>query len=201
MTNKHLAFIEEYMSNGYKGPAAYKKVYDVSSNKRAADGAYAMLKRDDIIEEIHKRQEELAKKNDIKKSELAMFLRQIIDTDIADFMRVEKYTELVPKLDVNTGEMYEEEVEKRRIVPTPTEELTPEQRKMIKSIEETKFGIRYILYDKTDSVKELNKMLGFYNEEIKINTAVDTGYLKDKSFEELKELLQELDKEKEIEEE
>ena len=53
----------------------------------------------------------------------------------------------------------------------------------------TKFGPKYTFYDKLDCIDKLNKMLGYYQENLNLNTTIDTSSLKDLKTEDLFELI------------
>lgn len=192
LNKKELQFINEYLSNGFNGSKAYKKVYkSCKSDGTARTEASKLLAKPNIKKEIDKRQEELRAKSEIKREDILNDLRIIKDVNICDYMKIIKKERLVPRIDEETGDSVLVSEEYEVLVYKATDELTVEQQKAIKSIEMTKTGIKYTFYDKDKAIDTINKMLGFYDNQIILNKTINTDFLKEKSTEELLKMLEE----------
>lgn len=192
LNKKELQFINEYLSNGFNGSKAYKKVYkSCKSDGTARTEASKLLAKPNIKKEIEKRQEELRAKSEIKREDILNDLRIIKDVNICDYMKIVKKERLVSRIDEETGDSVLVPEEYEVLVYKATDELTVEQQKAIKSIEMTKTGIKYTFYDKDKAIDTINKMLGFYDNQIILNKTINTDFLKDKSTEELLKMLEE----------
>lgn len=193
---KQLKFIEEYINNGFNGRKAYLKAYQTCKTERAADASAAkLLSNPSVKAKLEEEKEELRKKSDIKREEILRDLKIIKDSKYSDFCKIVKKTRIIDKINFETGEMEQEEEVYFESEPVPTEELTEEQKKCIKTIELTKWGPRYILYEKTDAIDKINKMLGYYNEIINLDTRIDTSSVSELTTEELMKLIENLDDE------
>ena len=192
LNKKELLFVDEYFKNSFNASKAYKLVYkSCKSDGTARTEASRMLTKPNIKQEIEKRQIELRKKSEIKREDILNDLRIIKDVNICDYMKIVKMTRTISKIDYETGEMIEEEEEYDVLEYKPTDELTQEQQKAIKSIEQTKTGIKYTFYEKDKAIDTINKMLGFYDNQIVLNKTINTDFLKDKTTEELLKMLEE----------
>lgn len=190
INKKQMKFIDEYMKNGFNGADAYKRAYKSCKNNAAAkSNASRLLTNDNIKEEIERRQKELQKKSEVEIKEIIYDLKMIKDYDIFDYMKIVKENNIIQDLDITTGTIIDKEVEEIKIIYKDTEELTKEQRKCIKNIEMTKFGPKYTFYDKLDCIDKLNKMLGYYQENLNLNSTIDTSSLKDLKTEDLFKLI------------
>ena len=145
-----------------------------------------------VKEEINKRQEELQDKSNVKKEEIIRELIDIINADLCDYVQIVEKERIIPKVDIETGEIVEIKETYYDTIFTPTEKLTKEQRKLIKSIKQTRTGIEIQLYEKDKAIDTLNKMLGFTSETLNVNSSVDTSFLQDISTDELREMLEEI---------
>lgn len=192
LSKKELSFINEYFTNGFNGTKAYRKVFkSCKTDKTARTLASRLLTKDGVKEEIEKRQKELKEKSDIKREDILNDLRIIKDVNICDYMKIVKKERLVPRIDEETGDSVLVSEEYEVLVYKATDELTVEQQKAIKSIEMTKTGIKYTFYDKDKAIDTINKMLGFYDNQIILNKTINTDFLKEKSTEELLKMLEE----------
>lgn len=192
LSKKELSFINEYFTNGFNGTKAYRKVFkSCKTDKTARTLASRLLTKDGVKEEIERRQKELKEKSDIKREDILNDLRIIKDVNICDYMKIVKKERLVPRIDEETGDSILVSEEYEVLVYKATDELTVEQQKAIKSIEMTKTGIKYTFYDKDKAIDTINKMLGFYDNQIILNKTINTDFLKEKSTEELLKMLEE----------
>lgn len=192
LNKKQSQFIDEYFNCKFNATQAYMNVYANKSRDTARVLASQLLTNPNIKQEINKRQEELLEKSNVKKDEIIRELIDIINADLCDFVRIVKEDIKVPKIDLKTGELIEETETIYRTVITPTEELTKEQRRLIKSIKQTRTGIEIQLYEKDKAIDILNKMLGFNSETLNLNQTIDTSFLSGYSTEELKDMLKEI---------
>lgn len=187
LSEKHYLFIERYIENGFNGAEAYRKAFNMESLEVSKRKAYELLQDPLIKKAIEERQAELMRKYDIKKEKIIKELVDIIDFNVLDIQRIDKVTEVKQQLNA-LGEVEEVEVEKD-VLRTDLKNLTLAQQKNIKSIEQTRTGIKITYYDRMDAIEKLNKMLGFYEQTVTIDTRIDTSALSNLTFEELEKLL------------
>lgn len=184
LNNKDINFISIYMSNGQNGADAYRKAYSTDNINLSKRKAYELLREPLIKEEIERQQEELKKKYDINKEDIIRQHIDITNSNFLDYYNIESYTE---KTYNEIGE--EIEVTKSRYILKDLEELTLAQKKNIKQIKMTKYGPEIILYDRVQSLQELSKILGFYDNTVSIDNRIDTSSLSNLTFEELEKLM------------
>lgn len=77
LSNRHMAFVDEYMINGRNATAAYASVYPKASRKTAESNGYLLLQKAEIKAEIEKREVELREKNKITLEDLTAKLLAI----------------------------------------------------------------------------------------------------------------------------
>ena len=83
LTNqKHIAFLDEYFSNGLNATKAYLEIYPNSSLAAAQSSASDLIKNLRI--EIERRQAIIAAKEEIKREEIVAHLQNMITTCIKD---------------------------------------------------------------------------------------------------------------------
>ena len=195
LTKKQMAFLDEYFTNGFNGSAAYKTVFKCKTDGTARSCSYTLLKDPDIKKEIERRQNEIQQKYNVKKEEIIKELIEIIRADLCDFIEIVEDEEEYQKLKFETGIIETKTRTIYKTIPKPTNQLTPTQRKLIKSIKQTRTGIEIQLYEKDKAIDMLAKMSGLYNENISMSTTINTDFLKDKTDEELLELLKDYNNE------
>lgn len=181
LNKKQLLFIDKYMTNGKNGTNAYIEVYKPKNTSIANGSASRLLANVKVKEEIARREQEELKRYNIKREQIIKELLSILESDYMDYFKFN--IEIIKDLDED-GNIYEKErISKRLKLP---EELTLEQRRAIKSIKTNKFGEQELeLYDKQFSINQLNQMFGYLEQNINIDTKVDTSILKDFTKEEL----------------
>ena len=192
LNKKQSQFVDEYFNCKFNATQAYMNVYANKSRDAARTLASQLLTNPNVKEEINKRQEELQDKSNVKKEEIIRELIDIINADLCDYVQIVEKERIIPKVDIETGEIVEIKETYYDTIFTPTEKLTKEQRKLIKSIKQTRTGIEIQLYEKDKAIDTLNKMLGFTSETLNVNSSVDTSFLQDISTDELREMLEEI---------
>lgn len=78
ISQKHLAFIEEYFINGRDSSKAYQKVYAGASNSTARVNSFKILQRPEVKEYIEWRTEELQKETIMTLNDRKKVLAEII---------------------------------------------------------------------------------------------------------------------------
>jgi phage terminase small subunit len=188
LNNKHILFIERYIENGFNAAEAYRKAFktdDLAVSKRRG---WDLLQDPLIKQTISERQAELSKKYDIKKENIIKELVDIINFNVLDVQTIKKKTEIESRMNYETGKVEEVEIEKQ-VLENDLSNLTLSQQKNIKSIEQTKTGIKITYYDRMDAIEKLNKMLGFYEQTVNVDTRIDTSALSNLTFEQLEKLV------------
>lgn len=83
LSDKHKAFCDEYLSNGFNATQAYKSVYKVSDKVAGASGV-RLLENVNIKEYIQQEQNKTAEVLQIKKEDLIRDLLTIKDNNLED---------------------------------------------------------------------------------------------------------------------
>ena len=94
---KHRAFVEEYISNGFKAMEAYLKVYPGVSNEVASAAAGRLLGKVKIKAEVQRSQDKVIKKLEITKEGLIQDLIDIKDANKQSLTSI-KAIELIVKM-------------------------------------------------------------------------------------------------------
>ena len=192
LNDRHYLFIERYLENGQNAAEAYRFAYNIKDQKQSSKRGSELISDPLIKSELNKKQEELKSKYNIKKEKIIKELIDIIDFNVVDIQTVKKIKKKEQKINYITGQFEEIEKEEEEIVlQQDLDKLSLKQQKNIKSIEMTRNGIKITYYDRLDAIEKLNKMLGFYEDNINIDQRVDTGFLQTLTPEQLKEFLKE----------
>jgi phage terminase small subunit len=95
MIDKHRAFVEEYLINGYNATLAYQKAYPTASKLTATASGARLLTKDNIREYIEAKKKEIANKCIITKEEVLQILVDIAkDKDNKNGDRIKATTEI-----------------------------------------------------------------------------------------------------------
>ena len=191
LNKRQLQFLQEYMSNGRNATLAYSKVYNNDNFDSCRASACKLLAHPNVKEELNRIEEELKEQSKVNQEELIRDLLNIKNSNITDFVNIKKNKYIETKIDFETGEPYDEEVWRTELEYKETENLPDYLQKQIKSIEMTKYGPKIVLYEKDKAIDTLNKMLGFYNENVNLNTTIDTSSLNGFTDEQLINLVEE----------
>jgi phage terminase small subunit len=81
LNNKHIVFINEWMLNGYNATQAYLTAYPTSSKLNAERNAHRILEREDVKQEIEKRQKENRDKYNVTIDEVVCRVKELMLTD------------------------------------------------------------------------------------------------------------------------
>ena len=144
-TNNYLTIKQENFCNKQiecgNASEAYRYAYDAFKMKDTTVNRCAkeLLDNPKITARLNELRERLQEKTDITKEQLLKELQTIKDTNILDYFEVAGNT--LKLKDLKT--------------------MPIEQQKAIESLEETKFGIKLKLHNKTWSIERICKMLGF----------------------------------------
>lgn len=77
LSNRHMAFIDEYMINGRNATAAYASVYPKAIRRTCEVQGSDLLRKPEVVAEISKRESELREKNKITLEDLTSKLLAI----------------------------------------------------------------------------------------------------------------------------
>jgi len=98
LTEKETKFIEEYLSNGFKGREAYLVAYNTDNKNMASVESYKMLRNEKILAELDKqegvfrqvaREVNLDKKQIIKKLRDIIFEKQLVLNKAGDLKEID----------------------------------------------------------------------------------------------------------------
>lgn len=70
LSNRHIAFIDEYMVNGRNATRAYQVVYPNATLRSCQENGHRLLKKAEVKAEVEKREAEIRDKNKIKLEDL-----------------------------------------------------------------------------------------------------------------------------------
>lgn len=169
LTPKQENFCNYYIETA-SATEAYRKAYvcgrmkDKTINERSS----RLLKEYKISTRVKELQKELQERSDITKDEATKVLSNMVRTDVSDIISV-----IVEKIHVGKGKD-KKEVEVKTLSLKEIEKLTEAQRQSIKSIAQTKHGIKVEMYSKIDAIDRLSKMLG-WDEAQKLETTITGG--------------------------
>lgn len=65
LSNRHMAFVDEYMVNGRNATAAYADTYPKAARRTCEQNGFMLLKKPEVKAEIEKREIELREKNKV----------------------------------------------------------------------------------------------------------------------------------------
>lgn len=95
MNERHRAFVEEYLINGYNATTAYQKVYPKATYKTAIANGARLLTNAEIQAYIQSKKEETAKRNNITKDDIIAVLASIMyNGESKDTDRIKAASEL-----------------------------------------------------------------------------------------------------------
>lgn len=79
LSDRHKAFVDEYMVNGFNGTQAYLKVYPDSKDEDSAKvGASRLLTNDNVQSYLEEQKKELRKLNIMSKADKLIYLEDIL---------------------------------------------------------------------------------------------------------------------------
>lgn len=164
LTVKQENFCNFYIETG-NASVAYRKAYscDKMKDKTVNERASRLLKEYKISTRVEKLQRELQDRSDMTKDEAVKFLSHVVRANILDYVDIEsgvvvKANTEKEEVSINEGVQI--------VTVKDLSKLTIEQQRCIKSISQTKFGIRLELCDKDSALTRLASMLG-WNEAVK----------------------------------
>ena len=97
MNERHRAFVEEYLVNGYNATQAYIKTYPDSSEEVARSSGSRLLTNANIQSYIASKRQETAERNQITKEEILAVVSSIMNKDGARESDRLKATEILLK--------------------------------------------------------------------------------------------------------
>lgn len=97
MNERHRAFVEEYLINGYNATTAYQKVYPKATYKTAIANGARLLTNAEIQGFLQSKKEETAKRNNISKDEIIGVIASIMNNGEAKHNDRLKATEILLK--------------------------------------------------------------------------------------------------------
>lgn len=183
LTVKQENFCNYYVETG-NASIAYRKAYscDRMKDKTINERASRLLKEYKISTRVEVLQAELQKRSDISKDEAVRFLSHVVRANYLDYVNIACSVEVKAnsekkEVSINEGSQV--------VSLKDLSKLTIEQQRCIKSISQSRFGIRLELYDSDNALATLAKMLG-WNEATKLETTIKGGidideWIKDKA--------------------
>lgn len=139
LTEKQKRFVEEYLVDLNATQAAIRAGY---SAKNADKIGYELLGKTGVSEAIRMAMDARSKRTGITQDRVLQELAAIGFSRATDFVRID---------------------ESGRVVLTPTDALTEDQRRAIAGIKDGKFGVELKLYDKLRALEKLGEHLGMFS--------------------------------------
>lgn len=156
LTKNQQLFCQEYLKLGMNGTEAYLNVYKTCKKEETAMASASRLLRNvkvkEYIEELQSKVEEKA----------VVTIGNIVD-ELAAIAFIDRTG--ISSIDNNDVKM------------TNTDKLTKNQKKVIASYKETKYGVAVETYDKLKALELLGKYLGMFKETVKIENPEATKIL------------------------
>lgn len=156
LTKNQQLFCQEYLKMGMNGTKAYMKVYKNCKKEETAMASASRLlgnvKVKEYISELQSKVEEKA----------IVTIENIVD-ELAAIAFIDRTG--ISNIDNNYVKM------------TNTDDLTKNQKKVIASYKETKYGVAVETYDKLKALELLGKYLGMFKETVKIENPEATKIL------------------------
>lgn len=156
LTKNQQLFCQEYLKLGMNGTEAYLNVYKTCKKEETAMSSASRLLRNvkvkEYIEELQSKVEEKA----------VVTIGNIVD-ELAAIAFIDRTG--ISSIDNNDVKM------------TNTDKLTKNQKKVIASYKETKYGVAVETYDKLKALELLGKYLGMFKETVKIENPEATKIL------------------------
>ena len=156
LTKNQQLFCQEYLKLGMNGTEAYLNVYKTCKKEETAMASASRLLRNvkvkEYIEELQSKVEEKA----------VVTIGNIVD-ELAAIAFIDRTG--ISSIDNNNVKM------------TNTDKLTKNQKKVIASYKETKYGVAVETYDKLKALELLGKYLGMFKETVKIENPEATKIL------------------------
>lgn len=150
MTDAQKRFADQYLVD-LNATRAYRDAYPaVKKDETAAAAGARLLRNVNVSVYIDKRQEELRRQTNITQEDVVRELAAIAFSDPTDYAVIK-----------GRGVRY-----------TPTDELTPVQKKGIQQIKKTKFGVEVIPGDKVKALELLGRHLGMFTDKQEIQQEV-----------------------------
>lgn len=103
LTKQEALFVDEYFCNNFNAAAAYRKVYKVNDKKISKIGGYKVLNKPHIKFVIDKLWDELKDLNIIRRQELLIHLKEVLDNavDTEDSVTILKTVDIINKMTGN----------------------------------------------------------------------------------------------------
>lgn len=171
LTAKQKRFCEEYLIDLNATQAAIRAGY---SEKTANTIAAQNLAKRNIQEYLSGKQQKRSERTEITADKALLELAALAFTDRTELARV-KY---VQARDAFGQPIFDEQTGKPLLMATveltPTEELSPNARKVVAAVKQGRNGVEVTSYDKIRALELLCRHLGLFNAE---KSDVDTGIL------------------------
>lgn len=196
LTEKQKRFCDEYLID-LNATRAYKAAYKTCKKDETANvNGSRLLANAKVKAYLEKRIKDREKRTEITQDKVLKELAKIGFSDTTDYARI---VERVGKNKIinDDGEVVgEEEYIYKTVDLSPTDHLTPDQRRVIESIKEGKYGIELRLHDKVKALELIGKHLGMFTEKTELDAEEQRArilVLKSKANEDSKEALFKLD--------
>ncbi len=125
------------------------------SKRTAGSQGQRLLKNVEIKKKLQEIGANASRENQIEIENVVREIGHIAFSDIRDFVRVER-----KKIEGPGGE-----IEVTELVIIPTDDMTPQQSRAIKSIKSTRHGLSIELHDKLEALEKLMKYTGAYEKD------------------------------------
>lgn len=156
LSEKEVLFCLQYIENGMIAKHAYAKVFNCENLKTCAVEASKLLRKPKLKLFLRRELDQRAQRLGVTSDWVAYKYKVWSEAFIGDFVEVKEF-----KVKGVTTQVL--------LLKSHLEDLTPEQRSCIKSVEPTKDGhIKVTLIDQKAALDSLSKMLGYTNDKLKI---------------------------------
>lgn len=173
LTAKQKVFVEEYLIDLNATQAAIRAGYSLKTANRIAT---ENLSKPVIQAEIQKRMKDREERTEITQDFVLRELYAIASAKGSDFAKVVKKTVLQPVFDDEGSVIDHKEVTYEVVEIEPTDEIPDDKKKAIAGIKQGKHGIEVNTCDKVRALELLGRHLGLFNDKLKVEASIDSGF-------------------------
>lgn len=188
LTDRQQKFCDEYLIDLNATQAAIRAGY---SEKTAKSIGQRLLTYVDIQNYISERKQDRVERTEITQDMVLKELALIAFSKATDYANVVEKTAYTQNKDGERVPMLDSEgkpVTYKTVDVVKTEELTEDQKRVLASIKEGKYGIEVKLHDKEHALELLGKHLGMWTDNLQVNGSVNNP-MQGLSTEDLKKLI------------
>jgi len=161
---KYCLVVDEWFINGFVGVKAYQKYYPKSNDDTAAVKFNRLVSLGKVKKYTKNKQAKMEETSDLKQIDIIKELESFAMLDTTEIITIGSKTHTSVGEDED-GKPKIETYETTGIIIKDFKELTDVQRRSIKTIKETRYGIEITFFSKETAFEMLNKHKGHYEKD------------------------------------